>query len=356
MARARRPRRAARACLPAVLLAIFALTAPAGGPRAAPGPAVDLALVLALDVSVSVDRTEFALQREGLAAAFRHRDVHEAISRGELGRIAVAVLLWSGPNQQVRAVPWVRIDGIAAALALARRLETVGPPALPGATAIGDALLAGARELRRVPFATDRRVIDLSGDGRSNAGPLPESVRGVLFRDRIVVNGLAIEHDDDWLGTYYRRHVVFGPGAFVERASGYGDFRRAILRKLLREIGLPQVTRRPAAPERTAAAVQASSPLAVSAASMAWRSIPRGSSASAGSGPNRRVGNVSEPTAGQSVPPAAGSPSRASAVQASCSARVTASAPGAGPTRASSAGAARLVPNSSGSSIVCTAP
>lgn len=223
--------------LPVSLVALLALW-----PLSLSAAPVDLALVLALDVSVSVDRREFELQRDGLAAAFRDSAVHHAVSSGEHGAVAVTVLLWSGIAQQRIVLPWSRIDGREAALGFAARIAGIDRAALPGATAVGAALLFSARRFERLPFASDRRVIDLSGDGRSNTGPLPPTTHPLLAAAGIVVNALAVEHEDDWLAAYYRREVIRGPGAFVERAADYADFRRAILRKLLREIRFTQVT------------------------------------------------------------------------------------------------------------------
>lgn len=207
-----------------------------------------LALVLALDVSASVDATEFRLQADGMAAALRAPPVMAALLAGG-GGVAVAVTQWSGPRDQAIVADWVLIDGPAAIDALAARVAAMRRrPAFDGRTAIGDALAHGARLIARGPDC-GARVIDIAADGPSNAGPPPPEVRDGPLLSGITVNALAIGGDlpldhgtiadeGGQLSGYLRGAVIRGPGAFVERAEDYADFERAMTRKLLRELDM----------------------------------------------------------------------------------------------------------------------
>jgi Protein of unknown function (DUF1194) len=197
---------------------------------------VDLALVLAVDSSGSVDFGEYDLQTEGIAGAFRDPEVIEAIERGAPKGIAVSVVLWSGRGQQRVAVDWTRVRDRASADALAARIEAMGRGML-AETALGEALRFAIDRLERSPFTADRRIIDISGDGRSNVGKDPDAYRDAAIAAGITINGLAILHDDLTLDLYYADHVVGGREAFVTTAHDYDDFARAMRHKLLKEIG-----------------------------------------------------------------------------------------------------------------------
>lgn len=207
---------------------------------------VDLALVLAIDVSESVNQQEYRMQVEGLAEAFRAPEVSAAIRNGPHGAIAVSVVLWAGSFDQRVALPWTRIAGADSAHDLAVTLDSLPRLGTRGATAIGAALLYSARQFNRLPMNADRLVIDVSGDGRSNTGPALDPARQHLASQGITVNGLAIETDYDWLGVYFDLRVKTGFGAFVEVAHNFEDYRRAIRRKLLREIRPPLIAGPPA--------------------------------------------------------------------------------------------------------------
>jgi Protein of unknown function (DUF1194) len=202
------------------------------------GSRVDLALVLAVDCSDSVDKREFRLQIYGLAQAFRSPDVISAVQSGPNGKIAVALFEWSDFYQKALVVEWTIVDGPASAEAVARRIEQARRVAI-GGTSISTAIAGGIEVLSTIPWRTDRRVIDVSGDGTNNAGE-----RSAVARDRalalgIVVNGLAIINNIPGLTTYYRENVIGGPGSFVIEASGYETFAEAIRLKLVREIFRP---------------------------------------------------------------------------------------------------------------------
>lgn len=215
---------------------LAAVSGLAAGPAAAVDPAVDLALVLALDSSASVDAQEYALQRGGLAAAFRDHEVAAAIAAGPIARIAVAVVEWAGASQQVLVVGWTMIDDADGALALADRIGSLERAIPTGATSIAGALAFGTALLRSAPFDPTRRVIDLSGDGRNNQGQNVEDVRRVVLAQGVTINGLAILNEHPTLDYYFKERVIGGAGSFVEIAHDYDVYVGAIRRKLIREI------------------------------------------------------------------------------------------------------------------------
>jgi hypothetical protein len=196
---------------------------------------VDLELVLAVDSSGSVDFAEFELQAGGLARAFRDPEVIEAIEGAAPNGIAVSVIQWSGRRQHLTVVDWTKVTDAASAGALATAIEAAGR-VLIGETAIADALRFAADELAYGPFHGARRVIDVSGDGPTNAGSDPDPVRDAAVLAGMTINGLAILNESPTLDRYYADHVIGGPDAFILTASDYDDFARAIRLKLLREI------------------------------------------------------------------------------------------------------------------------
>jgi hypothetical protein len=196
---------------------------------------VDLELVLAVDSSGSVDFAEFELQAGGLARAFRDPEVIEAIEGAAPNGIAVSMIQWSGRRQHLTVVDWTKVTDAASAGALATAIEAAGR-VLIGETAIADALQFAADELGYGPFHGARRVIDVSGDGPTNAGSDPDPVRDAAVLAGMTINGLAILNESPTLDRYYADHVIGGPDAFILTASDYDDFARAIRLKLLREI------------------------------------------------------------------------------------------------------------------------
>lgn len=211
------------------------------GAAAAPSPACEVALALAIDVSGSVDPTEYRLQMDGLAEALRDPTVSDALVAA---RAAIAVIQWTGQDRQSVVVPWRRIAARADLEALADEIARAPRIWRHFSTGIGEALAFAAAQFGAVSDCA-RRVIDVSGDGRSNEGLPPEEVRGGLVRLGFVVNGLAIEGSEEDLTGYYRRRVIGGPGSFVLTAASFHDYPRAIRRKLLMEVTTP-VTRAPA--------------------------------------------------------------------------------------------------------------
>ena len=219
-------------------LAATAPARPATGANAT-GPNVDLALVLAVDVSGSIDWQESYLQRKGLADAFVSPEVVRAIRGGSYGRISVAVVFFSSYDYGVMDVPinWTILSDQASAEAFAKSI-LAAPPMSGRGTAIADALNLSLEVFDALPYRTGKRVIDVSGDGQNNAGPAIVGVRDEVVARGITINGLPISEDfaPEELERYFKGCVIGGPGAFVLAASGFADFARAIRRKLVLEI------------------------------------------------------------------------------------------------------------------------
>jgi hypothetical protein len=221
-----------RRALIAVLL-LAAAVAPARGEKA-----VDIALVLAVDVSLSIDAEEFALQRAGYAAAFRDKRVIDAITAGAVGAMAVTSLQWSGAREQQQIVGWQLITDRASAARFAEALAAADRVVGGGSTSLSGAIDASVRLLRQSGYAAARRVIDISGDGSNNSGRLPIYARDEAVADGITINGLAILKNEPFLDDYYRANVIGGPGAFVLTAGDFDDFAAAIVAKLIREVAM----------------------------------------------------------------------------------------------------------------------
>ena len=196
-----------------------------------PAMACDLALLLAVDVSGSVDPQEYRIQMDGLAAALRDGTVADALIEQ---KAQVALIQWTGSSRQRQTVPWTAMRSYADVLALADTIEADPRIWRNYSTAIGEAL-----EVARAAFAPvsgcTRRVIDISGDGESNEGVEPAGTRAALRAEEITVNAIAIETDDADLTAYYFENLITGPGAFVVTADGFADYPEQIKRKLQRE-------------------------------------------------------------------------------------------------------------------------
>lgn len=232
--------------MPAILLTASVLLgmhpAAAGEPAAAAAAAerADTALVLAVDVSGSVDGVRFGLQMEGIAKAFEDARVQQAILSGPHRAIVVALVEWS--TKPHLGLPWTLVTSSEDARALAARIRTL-PRVDAQFTCMSAALrFVDEKVLPRLPVAADRTVIDVSGDGEDNCNP-HEPVDAVRTRivggsDSVVINGLPILVGEQagTLEDWYGEHVVGGPGAFVLAASGYDDFDRAMRQKFIMEI------------------------------------------------------------------------------------------------------------------------
>lgn len=195
---------------------------------------VDLALCLAVDVSASVDFDEFGLMIGGLAGAFRAADIAAACAAGPRGAIAVSLLFWS--SAQEVALPWQRIDGTAAAAALADAIDACPRIPQPGATGLGPGMAAGLALLGGFPAEAARLVLDVSGDGAHNQGRPPGPVRDIGVAAGVTINVLAVLNEEPDLLGHYEAEVIGGPGAFAMSCADYADFAEAIRRKLRREI------------------------------------------------------------------------------------------------------------------------
>lgn len=197
-----------------------------------PGFACDLALALAVDVSGSVDATEYRIQMDGLAAGLRDPVVSEALVRA---RAEVMLVQWSGSTRQQVSVNWTRIDSFDAIDTFADRVAADPRAWRNYSTAIGEALAFTMSGFDRVPHCA-RHLIDLSGDGFSNEGLEPTQVQNSLRKAGIVVNAIAIEASEPELTAYFFENVIGGEGAFVVSAQSFDEYPAQIKKKLLREV------------------------------------------------------------------------------------------------------------------------
>src|ERR1700693_5300231 len=229
------------------LLGCFVLFVLAIAPPTRAAEVVDLLLVLAADVSRSVDAQKFQLQREGYAAAVANPRVLDAIRSGRQGRIAVLFVEWSGLGNQKVVIDWMPIDGPKAAQAFGDRLLE-SPRSFADRTSISGGIDFAVAQFAHALFACDRRTIDVSGDGTNNAGRDVALARDEALALDLPINGLVIlsEGPFAWhtahtnppagLANYYRENVVGGPGAFVLEAKDFNSFGQAIIKKLIAEI------------------------------------------------------------------------------------------------------------------------
>lgn len=217
----------------ALLLFIASLAAAPASARAEP---VDLALVLAVDASGSVNQVRFELQKRGYVEAFRNPRVLRAIQSGMLGAIAVTMFQWTGPSLQREVAPWMVIRDAASAEAFARRIEDTPRLIFGGGTSVSGAIDHGARLLAATPHEPSRRVIDVSGDGENTSGRPAHLARDEAVAKGIVINGLPILAVEPFLDRHYQDEVIGGEGAFMIAARDFESFDDAILRKLIAEI------------------------------------------------------------------------------------------------------------------------
>jgi hypothetical protein len=208
----------------------------------AEGEEVDVALVMAVDVSLSMTPEEQRIQREGYVEAFRSDVVQGAIRQGLNGRIAVAYVEWAGVSSQAVVVPWTVVGTPEEANGFADRLAK-NPPRRSTWTSIAGALDFSANLLRDSGVAATRRVIDVSGDGPNNQGRDVTQARDDVVAQGIVINGLPLmirEPTGPWdipdLDRYYRECVIGGPGAFMVPVRERAQFAQAIRTKIVREV------------------------------------------------------------------------------------------------------------------------
>jgi hypothetical protein len=218
-------------------------------PEPARAQQVDLLLVLAADVSRSVDHQKFMLQREGYAAAVSNPQVLDAIRSGPHGKIALNFLEWSGVAAQKLVIDWTVIDGPETARRFGDQLVEA-PRSFADRTSISGGIEFAMTQLKRSPFQATRRTIDISGDGTNNAGRDVRIARDEAVAEGVTINGLVIlsqtqvpwnpEHTNPpgGLEKYFRDNVAGGPGSFVVAADGFESFGRAIIKKMIAEIAL----------------------------------------------------------------------------------------------------------------------
>lgn len=226
-------------------MAVAATTAKADTP-------VDLQLVLAVDVSRSIDEVEAELQRRGYIEALTNERVIDAILSGEHKRIAICYTEWAGTHYQIVVIDWTMLDSPGAARGFAEKLAEA-PRTSQSWTAVGAALAHAGQRFESSGFTPKRRVIDVSGDGRTNDGPPAEIVRDRLVAQGIVINGLPVMMNrtnfgrppDLMLDKYYEENVIGGPGSFMVVADNFDHFSRAVRTKLVREISAPRSIDRP---------------------------------------------------------------------------------------------------------------
>ncbi len=250
--------------VPTVLAALL-IGLPGSIRAAPPAPAasgevpVDLELVLAIDVSGSIDEAEAAIQREGYVKAIAHPDIVAAIRGGMLGRIAVAYFEWSGVGWQEKVLDWTLIKDAASAGAFSRALARAPIDTGPW-TSIAGAIDFAVPMFEANGYEGTRRVIDISGDGPNNVGGYVPQARDRAVARGIIINGLPIMNDRPNyvrlpmpnLDLYYRNCVIGGPGAFIVVTHDFKAFAAAIRCKLVLEIAgrslpdgqLPQGPRR----------------------------------------------------------------------------------------------------------------
>jgi hypothetical protein len=230
----------------ALLIVIFAAVA-ALPAAAVAAEKVDLLLVLAADVSRSVDSGKFQLQRDGYAAAISDPRVLEAVSSGRNGRIGVSFIEWSGSGSQRVVIDWTGVGNAQEAKGFGDHLLEA-PRSFADRTSISGAIDFSMGQLAKAPFESERRTIDISGDGTNNAGRDVTLARDEALAQGVTINGLVIlsETPLPWnpdhtnpqggLDNYYRSHVVGGTGAFVIVAENFASFGQAIIKKLIAEI------------------------------------------------------------------------------------------------------------------------
>ena len=216
-------------------------------PQAHAAEPVDIELVLAVDVSLSMSPDELEIQREGYAAALTHEPVLEAIAEGVHGKIAVTYFEWAGTTSQHIIVPWTTIATRADAERVASQLSAK-PPNSARRTSISGALEFGGDLFAESQFRGMKRVIDISGDGPNNQGPpVDRRARRRWCAQGITINGLplmtngglASAYDVDDLDQYYTDCVIGGPGAFMVPVNDWSQFPEAIRRKLVLELAGP---------------------------------------------------------------------------------------------------------------------
>ncbi|WP_374653603.1 DUF1194 domain-containing protein [Dongia sp.] len=227
----------------AALLALCGGLARDASAQAESLPPVDLALVLVVDASGSIDPAEFQLQKEGIAAAILDEEVLRAIRSGRHDRLAIALVEWGSPGGAAIVVDWMTVGDRAGAAAFSAAILSA-PRSTQSYNALGDAMHLAIGLIGDCPCAPTRRVIDISGDNPDNRSHVPSpAARDMAVAAGITVNALAILNDgrmgsggQPFLVEVYERDVIGGFGAFVMTADTRADFARALRQKMILEI------------------------------------------------------------------------------------------------------------------------
>lgn len=222
---------------------LFLIFAFCGLAFAQPKEKVDVALVLSVDISYSMDLDEQRLQREGYYGALLSNEVQKAIASGLHGRIAISYMEWAGVEQTRVVIGWRIIDGITSAQQFVRDLKAI-PPMRARRTSISAGLEKSMEMLTALPYFAEKQVIDISGDGANNDGKFVENVRDEVVRKGITINGLPIMvkapnagwMDIDNLDEYYSDCVIGGQGSFMIPIKSKDDFLTATKRKMILEL------------------------------------------------------------------------------------------------------------------------
>jgi len=230
-----------------LLLILAGVAAVPAAAAAAAAEQVDLLLVLAADVSRSVDNAKFQLQREGYAAAISDPRVLDAIRSGRNSRVGLTFVEWSGVGSQRVLIDWTAIGDAETARGFGDRLLEA-PRSFADRTSISGAIEFAMAQLARAPYEPARRTIDISGDGTNNAGGDVTLARDKAIAQGVTINGLVILSETPlaWnpdhtnppggLQNYYRNNVIGGPGAFVLVAENFNSFGQAIVKKMIAEV------------------------------------------------------------------------------------------------------------------------
>jgi hypothetical protein len=227
-------------CRQSSLVLALALSLPPAGHAAC----ADLALVLAIDGSGSINYDDYSLQRQGYAKALQSGEVQEALASA--GRVDIAVVLWGDSEMTPQVIGWHRIADAADAEVLALKIFAM-PRDVTGNTGIGNGLAAALDLIASGESCAARRIVNVSGDGTESLAPQARrfiplaAARARAANMGVTINALAITVEDPDLAEWYARHVITGPGAFVMHVARFDDFGEAILTKLAREVRLPQI-------------------------------------------------------------------------------------------------------------------
>ena len=239
----------------AIAFALAAAASLAARPALAEEGTVDLLLVLAADVSRSVDEKKFKLQRDGYAAAIADPRVVRAMTAGPAGRIALCFIEWASNGEQTVVIEWTAVAGDGDAKGISARVREA-PRSFMGRTSISAAIDYSMAHLARSPFQAPRRVIDVSGDGTNNSGRPVTQARDEAIAAGVTINGLVIlsevplptnpqhTHPPGGLTAYYENNVIGGPGAFVLEAENFESFGQLMISKLIKEIAAVPARRR----------------------------------------------------------------------------------------------------------------